>query len=314
LNKGNRLNGTAYNLKKAFLPIHIKRVLYFVDEVKVLGKPCDTVVGFEAVLTDIKIKQELEELEYIWKTKPTINPMPYSEKAGYYKQIKELTESLINTVGEISELKTGIATISSVNIDYYESNKVKLLLNEADYHHLLVQKTAYNEKITEIKHYLSNQGVHPIAESIVAAIEKFDAHQYQQYFTDLGVLDSEKEKYCHFKKLQENLQNHFPILINNILQDTFEVSHLSYIENAIYFKHAFSEITKQLEKDYESSLIEKLTDLEQQEEKLISELGSKKAWLSVLERLNDNRFLRQHLQAWVQAVSKIGKTGTGKKL
>lgn len=313
LNKGNHLNGTAFKIKRPFLAIDIKRVLYFVDEVQVLGKPCDTVAGFEAVLTDIKIKQDLEELEYIWKTKPTVNSMHYSEKTGYYKQIKELTESLINTIGEISELKTGIAIISSVKTDHCESHIVKQLLIEADYHYLRVQKTAYNEKITEIKHYLSSQDIHPIAEGIIAAIEEFDTHQYQQYLSGLDVLDSEKEKYRHFKKLEENLQKYFPVLINNLLQDAFEVSNLQYIEGAIYFKHAFSEITKQLEKDYESFLIEKLTDLEQQEEKLISEIGSKKAWLSVLERLSGNSFLRQHLQAWVQAVSKIGKIGTGKK-
>ncbi|MGZ8190889.1 MAG: AAA domain-containing protein [Methylococcaceae bacterium] len=314
LNKGNRLNGLAFKLlKKPVLPIHIKRVLYFIDDVKVLGQPCDTISAFETVLTDIKIKQDLEELEYIWNTRPTKNSIPYFEKAGYYQKIKEFVESLINTTGEISETKAAIATISSVSIDHYETNKVKQLLNEADYHHLLIQKTAYNEKIAEIRHYLSSQDIHPIAESIVAAIEGFDTHQYQEYLSALGELDSEKEIYNQYKKLEENLQQYFPILINNILQDTFDVSHLSSLENAIYFKHAFAEITKQLEKDYEASLIEKLADLEQQEEKLVSELGSQKAWLSVLERLIENPFLRQNLKAWVQAVSKIGKTGIGKK-
>ncbi|HCU06978.1 MAG TPA: hypothetical protein DIC42_05315, partial [Holosporales bacterium] len=314
LNKGNRLNGLAFKLlKKAVLPIQIRRVLYFIDEVTVLGQPCDSISAFEMVLTDIKIKQDLEELEHIWRIRPTVNSMPHSEKMGYYIQIKELTKSLINTVEEISELKAGIAAISSIEIDHYESDIAKQLLNEADYHYLLVQKTVYDEKITEISHYLSNQDIHPIAESIVAAIEKFDSHQYQQYLSDLSVLDSEKEKYNHFKQLEESLQKHFPQLINDILQDAFEITNLPYIENAIYFKHAAAEITKQLEKDYESSLIEKLTGLEYEEEELISELGSKKAWLSVLERLNENSSLRQHLTAWVQAVSKIGRTGTGRR-
>ena len=313
LNKGNHLKGTTFKIKKPLLPIDIKRILYFVDEVQVSGKPCDTIDGFKAVLTDIKIKQDLEELKNIWKAKPTGNSMPYSEKAGYYRQLRDYAESLINAVKEANKVMAEIRFISTVCIPNYESSRVKQLVNEADYNHLLAQKTAYKEKITEVTHYLSCQNYHPLANSIIASIENIDTRKYTQTLAEIETLNSEKEKYRHYKNLEEILLKNFPILVSEILKNSFDISNLQHIEGAIYFKHAFSEITKQLEKDYESDLINRLTDLEQREEKYIADIGSKKAWLSVLERLSGNSLLRQHLQAWVHAVSKIGKTGTGRR-
>jgi very-short-patch-repair endonuclease len=313
LNKGNRLNGAAFKLKKPFLPVNIKRLLYFVDKVQVCGNPCDSIAGFEAVLTDIKIKQDLEELKNIWEVPPSGKSIPYSEKADYFKKVKDGTESLINALGEANKVKTVIESISTVRIHNDESNTVKQLINEADYCDLQEQTTAYKEKIIEVYNYLSIQNNHRLANSIISAIENFDTQKYAQHLSEIDALNSEKEKYSNYKNLEENLHKHFPELVNEILQDSFDISNIPHINSAIYFKHAFAEITKLLEIDYESNIIARLTDFERQEERLISEIGSQKAWLSVLERLSDNSSLRQHLQAWVLAVSRIGTTGTGRR-
>lgn len=101
-----------------------------------------------------------------------------------------------------------------------------------------------------------------------------------------------------------------PLLVDDILENSFDPATQS-IENAIYFKHAYAELSRLLVED-DKLLLTQLSKLEQQEKILISDIGSKKAWLSVLERLSNNDSLRQHLIAWIQAVSRIGRTGTGR--
>ena len=65
--------------------------------------------------------------------------------------------------------------------------------------------------------------------------------------------------------------------------------------------------------NYENQLIQNLNELELKERKLTAKLASKKAWYKVVEGLQQNRSLRQHLDAWVMAVKKIGMTGKGKR-
>jgi very-short-patch-repair endonuclease len=313
LKEGNSLSGMLFTIKKPLLPKNIKEKLYFIDSVKVNGSPCDTPSEFTTVLTDIKIKQDFEELERIWETQPNGNAKSYFDKLVYYKKIKEDTEIFIGVIGDVSKLKAQIESSSSIQIADYNTHSVKELIDETDYNYLLAQTKAYKEKLTDVKNHLLIQNIHPHANNILETLAKIDTEKYEQELSEIDILNSEKDKYTEYKKLKERLQSNFPKLVDEILEDTFESSNFRHLENAIHYKHAYSEITKLLEDDYETKLEYKLSDFERLEEKLISEIASKKAWLSVLGGLSKNFLLRQHLQAWVQAVKKIGKTGTGKR-
>ncbi len=314
LKKGNTLSGVLFNVKKALLPKNIKEKLYFVDSVKVNGSPCDTAEEFQTVLEDIKIKQDFKDLETIWgENRPNLNSKSYFDRAKFYKHLKEDTETLLALLEEASKIKSHIEAISSVRIRDYDSARVHGLIDETDYNYSLAQARAFKERIAEANKYLSTPNMHPIAADIIKALVNIDTDKYEQHLSEIGTLNLEKEKYNGYKILRDDLQKHFPILLKEILENAFDHSNFRQLENALHFKHALTAITKLLAEDYETKLACKLSDLEQREEKLISTIASKKAWLNVLDGLNRNFLLRQHLQAWVQAVKKIGKTGTGKR-
>ena len=73
------------------------------------------------------------------------------------------------------------------------------------------------------------------------------------------------------------------------------------------------QINRLLNSDYGKSLFDDLIRLEQKAKMLIANIASKKALCFVIEDLQYNRSLRQHLNAWVMAVKKIGITGRGKR-
>lgn len=313
LSEGKKLRGLFSVFNNPLAPANVKQRKYFIQGVQVNGSDCDTEQEFKTVLTDIKTKQDFEELKTIWEIEPNGNSKSYSDRAKFYRQLKEDTEGLISLLSEANKIKSGIESISSLRVQGYESAKIYDLIEETDYNFLLSQARAFKAKIVEANNHLSIQNIHPIATTIIKTVANIDTEKYEQHLSEIDNLISDKEKYKNYKKLQDNLHRHLPTLVKEILENTFEFSNFRQLENAIYFKHAFAEIEKLLAEDYETKLTVKLSDLERHEEKLISTIASKKAWLSVLDGLNKNFLLRQHLQAWVQAVKKIGKTGTGKR-
>lgn len=313
LSEGKKLRGLLSVFNNPFAPANVNQRKYFIQGVQVNGSDCDTEQEFKTVLADIKTKQDFEELKTIWEIEPNGNSKSYSDRAKFYRQLKEDTEGLISLLSEANKIKSGIESISSLRVQDYESARIYSLIEEADYNFLLSQARAFKAKIVEANNHLSIQNIHPIATTIIKTVANIDTEKYEQHLSEIDNLISDKEKYNNYKKLQDNLHRHLPTLVKEILENTFEFSNFRKLENAIHFKHAFAEIEKLLAEDYETKLTVKLSDLERHEEKLISTIASRKAWLSVLDGLNKNFLLRQHLQAWVQAVKKIGKTGTGKR-
>lgn len=312
LKEGNNLSGMLFAVKKPLLPKNIKEKLYFIDSVKVNGSPCDTQSEFATVLTDIKIKQDFEELERIWEMQPKGNTKSYFEKLVYYTKLKDDTEMFMATIGDVYKFKSQIELNSSLKIDDYNSLSIKELIEETDYNYLLTQAKAYKEKLFDVKNHLSIQNIHPLANSILKTLANIDTEKYEQELSEIDTLNAEKDKYIEYRNLKESLQRDLPTLVDEISQDTFDSKNLKHLENAIHYKHAFSEISKLLEENYEAKLEHKLSDIERKEEKLISDIGSRKAWLFVLERLRADTFLRQNLQKWVLAVKRIPKTASAK--
>jgi very-short-patch-repair endonuclease len=312
LSEGKKIRGILSIFNNPLAPANVKQRKYFIQGVQVNGSDCDTEQEFKTVLADIKFKQDFEELNTIWELEPHGNSKSYSDKAKFYRQLKEDTEGLISLLSEANNIKSQIESISSVRIQDYLCANVHSLIEETDYNFLLAQEKAFKAKIVEANNHLSIQNIHPIATTIIKTVTNINTEKYEQHLSEIDSLYSEKEKYNNYKKLQDNLQRHLPILVKEILDNTFDFANFRLLENAIHFKHAFAEIQKLLSEDYESTLLQKLSDIEQAEEKLVSKIGSMKAWHYVLSSLNSNPQLRRHLQAWALAQSRIGQ-GTGKR-
>ena len=126
-------------------------------------------------------------------------------------------------------------------------------------------------------------------------------------------LQISRTAYNHFILQKDKLKKHFPYLIEEIITDTFDYTHKDLIEKAVCFKHTKLEFSMLVNESKENELIRRVFELEIEEEKIIELLASQKSWLHVLESLTENKALRKHLEAWVQAVKKIGKRGIGKR-
>ena len=312
LSEGNTLSGFSFTLKKNFLSNEIKERLYFIENIRVNGSPCNTTVKIEAVIKDIELQQDFEELANIWNSKSQ-EKKSYLKKFLFFKNIDSEVNKLINIIEESEKLKLQIEKFSSIKVNPFDRENVFILINETEYNHLLEREKSCKETIKKSTTYLNQENIHIIKDTILNDFKLFDYHNYNHTINKLKSLLQKKDNYLKFKKLQAQINKDLPNLLDSILSNEFIISDLPKFEKVVFFKHAQNEINRLLNSDYEKSLFKDLNGFEQKEKKLIAIIASKKAWCFVIEDLQYNRSLRQHLNAWVMAVKKIGKTGRGKR-
>lgn len=312
LDAGNSLSGVGFKLKKAFFLREIKEKLYFIDSVLINGSPCDTKEEFNHVLADIRIKQDLTELDRIWNNNLD-HANSFSDKFSYLQNLNKDTLSLIETIDLAKRIIKEIKSVSDVNIKSFSLSIIIQLIKTLSDNLILNQISDFEYHRDRLSAYLATPNLHPIANDIQKAINELDTITYSNLLNQHEVKSNELRAYMSFKNIETDLSISLPLLISDIQNGVFIQDNISLLEDVILFRHAQTEVNRLLSKSTEKELIERLKSYDSKEGKLIAKVASKKAWIYVLENLKKNRALRQHLEAWVSAVKKIGKTGKGKR-
>lgn len=315
LNEGNPLTGFTFSIKKPFLPREIKERLYFIESVRVNGSPCDTIEEYETVLKDISFQQDFIELSEIWK-KGVPKGNLLLKKFSFFQQIHDEVQRLTKLIEEAKTLKSAIESSSSLQIKLFHKEDLKTSIFKAEYSKLDKSISEFEERINKSTAYLNKyvpKGYHPIKESIIEAYNNLNYHTYEELLNRLKKLAYGKESYLNFNNLRSELYSKIPSTIHLVEDNSFSVEDVQNLKQAIYFRNAQHQLEKLMDVNYENKLIQNLNELERKERKLTAKLASKKAWYKVVVGLQQNRSLRQHLDAWVMAVKKIGKTGKGKR-
>lgn len=313
VNDGNTLSGLSFSLKKSFASKEIKEKLYIIDKIRVNGSPCDTKNELEIVIRDIEIQQDFQELSELWEWDSKIPKCSYSEKYDYYKNLFCEITKLVKIIEESEKVRTEIQSLTTLKIIPFNLKQVDEFISVANYSILVNRAKELKEVITKAEVYLAQDNLHPVAAQIMHAIKLIDHNLYEQSLHNLETLIQNQQDYSAFIDLESRLQKILPNLVDMICKEEFCIPDIPKLKKAVYFRHAQNEINKLMDVDYEQSLFIDLKESEEKERQLIAKIASQKAWSKVFERLQQNKNLRQYLEAWVQAVKKISKTGKGKR-
>jgi very-short-patch-repair endonuclease len=311
LKEGNTLSGLTFSIKKSFLPKNLKERLYFIEEVKVNGSDCDTIEEFEHVIKDIELQQDLKELSHIWNKE--VPSGLYYIKFTQFRNIVNEVKKLLEIINKSESLRKEIEEISNANITPFDLKRIKKLKIESQFRLLLNELEGYKEKVSHASSYLNQNNFHSIRNRILSAFNEKDYRSYEVLLSELNDLQQRKLKFSEFQQLKARLTKILPNLIESIDSESFSKVDLPDLRKAFLFKHAQQKLKEYLDDENEENLLHKLQSLENKEKRSIEKLASRKAWYHVVENLQNNRSLRQHLEAWVMAVKKIGKTGRGKR-
>ncbi|MBF2707746.1 AAA domain-containing protein [Flavobacterium soyangense] len=310
LREGNPLSGLSFKLKKSFLSKEIKERLYFIDEIRVNGSPCDTIEEFEIVLRDIAIQQDLLELSELWaKEIPEVNSL--LNKFNYYKHIHSEVSKLLKIIDQSEALRKDIELFSNLKINPFEIRNLEKLIIESEYNNLLKQIEVFRKIFNEAEFHLNNINQHPIKENVLEDFKDINYKSYGETLKKIEKLDINKNQYQNYILIKGRVEKHLPLMLDSIQSDSFVKNNIQELENAILYRNAQKEINRLMDVDYEQQLILDLNELENKERKLIAQLGSKMAWAEVLKGLDEDKSLRQHLNAFAQFAIKA--RGKGKK-
>jgi superfamily I DNA and/or RNA helicase/very-short-patch-repair endonuclease len=310
LNEGNTLSGILFNFKKSFLPDSIKEKIYFTKEITVNGAVCNNLELIKCVIDDIKIKQDFIELSNILgKTELT----SYTEKHFYYSQTVANAEILISLIDKFIQLKSEIELISNIDIISFSTDQFDKLLFQIEFAKKYSIYKGFKEELLHLKKKIQVHNLHPFYGKLLNSIDNQDTVFFTNYYKKIVDLIIERNKYFNYLTNKKTLELVFPLLVDSISNFNFDVDQLSQIKGAILFYNALSKLNNIIDNDSETKKLNELIELEIKHQQLVTEVASKKAWYSVIDTLNDNPLIKRHLQAWVLAVKKIGKTGIGKR-
>lgn len=312
LYEGNSLSDVFFNLKKYIFPTEIKEKLYFIKDVRVNGSHCNTSFKLNTAIKDIELQQDFEEISNIWEIESS-NSKNYSDKLIFYKNLNSNITKALEIINNSEVLRLKIIENSNLEIKSFDKFKVQSLIKGVKHKRLINKKNEFDDLSKVAENHLNSENLHPIRTNILNHLNKLDSLKYQEDLNKLQKIKNDANAFKEYKSLESQLKKYIPKLIESIQKGHFDNDNLSNFKDAVFFKQAKSEISKFMDINSEEVLFNSLGKYELKEKNLIAKVASKKAWYSVVENLHENRELKKHLNAWVLAVKKIGKTGRGKR-
>lgn len=310
LDGGKTLNGMSFTLRKKFLSNEIKERLYFINEVKVNGSPCDTIDEFQKVIRDLELQQDFQHLSQLWEIEYKKGDS-YISDISYFENLYYDISMFIDIIKESENLRKEIEVLCDINITPFDLNNISYFIKEIKYNSLKNCIYKYNDIINCASDYLNQENIHPIKNEILNIYKHPDTQTYEEILSTLELITLKNEEYNIFKQLKNKLEYNVPHLIESIISDQFSSFEISEFKRAVHFRHAQNEVKKIMDIDSDDILYDELKQWDLKEKRLIEKLAAQKAWYRVLENLQKNRDLQKNLTAWSMAIQKIGKTGTG---
>ena len=291
LKEGKSLSGLGFKLKKPFLAKDIKERLYFVDEVRINGSPCDTAQEFAQVREIINYQESLEEIAEVWGDEIDKAPKSYYRSFQHYIQQTDNARKVLAGFEQMQVLAEEISSLG-ISLNSMEIEELEQWLNYVEYARLQAKIADWENKMDQAIAYLQSDDFHPFARQLKHALEERNAGQYQQVLKQIQELQEAKKSYQTFLSLEANLSEQFPQLIQRIKADEIKQEQIVDLRPALYWAHARYRMRRLLSDDAEPQLRKTLDRLDLQIDKTIEELAAKKAWYEVLVRLESKSSLR----------------------
>jgi very-short-patch-repair endonuclease len=254
-------------------------------------------------------KEQLEKLfTTSFMTKDIINPMTsYSEFQNAFSQLKEALNIQLwrnnilkeHTFLSMDSFDEKMYTALCQNIEIFEIQK-----------DIMIKSTYFDGVIKGIMSEVTEQS-HPLYKDLVLAIQTRDNQKYNSI-------------YAQYKHFQEVMQRDHTIntIYSELITESVELAksleetytspiwdqRLNNWQHSFEWKQTQNWI-QQFSMKNESTLSKQYDQIEKDIKDTIIEIGTAKAWISMLSAMTDTQ--SKHLKAWARAVKSIGKN-TGK--
>lgn len=324
-----------------FRPRLVRRTIYICREAKVNGRACDTVVALSMLKEHIQRTITLKNIWREWegKASPTTDPLRL--------QIAELGE-LLSILQRILEIDP-FAKAASTALSRLQSATIPNLheLPEVDRFIVLCEHKIVQEEFKQADAQITTQaqvlraiagnpnshpicapdyskwfpgstGVggftnsHPVCARLAESIEMRNEQGLLSALDELHTLGCATDNWANWANLDKQLRGELPILIQSILQSPEDSVWIQRIEKwpaPYHWAQADAWCKKYTSQSQAEATEAELKRVKGQIAHLLEHAAAMRAWSSCLTAMSPAH--EQHLNAWRQAIKKMGK-GTGK--
>ncbi|MHB1501505.1 MAG: AAA domain-containing protein [Candidatus Dormibacteria bacterium] len=307
-------HGTGFSLIR---PRPLREAIRAMSAIRVEGQPVNQVASVETLLTWVNAWDQLDELDGRWKM---INPAPegsVSVRLAHYRDsLRRLSDILdLRPMRErAAKAVENIPTLAAARWEQLPAIGASLALLMAEGHRRQAVAAALpvQETLTRLREVAARPRSHLCVGALWQAVEARDPDAYDRGYPELKLIDARQRQAERAVQLLDRLAGPLPQIADELLATAPMPdwdSRLHQFEAAWYWVCADSWLRHAPAPDVQQKWLRELEDLHRESMAITRDLAAAKAWQHCLRRLTPAH--RQHLQAWSQAMRRVGR-GTGK--
>ncbi|MBE1555652.1 AAA domain-containing protein [Sporosarcina limicola] len=244
---------------------------------------------------------------HLLEEKPFVEDLAFTE---YETVLSQLNEAI-----QIQQWRAAVLSdVTSLSADTFNEQLVHSLRANIELFHVKNALQQKSEQLRIATATIENEltvKVHPLYAKMIAALNERKIEDLQALWAHYEHFQQVMNRDNTVKTISNKIGAASPVLLEQ-LESTYQqpiwTQRIAIWDKAQYWKQQKSWLYDFAQKD-EAALSSRFDQLEKEISETITEIGTAKAWISMLSTMTDSQ--SRHLKAWARSVKNIGK-GTGK--
>lgn len=296
----------------------VKDAIYLIQEVRIEGKLCNNVNSLCDLVDWLKVHLCLKKLETLWEGRAEIPKGLPTIKLEYYKDLCEPLEDALGLHNLVLKLRHQIdATPGLSPPKWYIVEEVHAMCKAAEVSNMEERQELSTLKFVQLQKILEKTmtlgNPHQAVAQLFNAITNRDKKQYKKVYDYLITIDKWNDTYRRMSTIRDKFKQIAQKTFNTFNKDwnnNIWVGRFNNFCNAWNWSRANRWLDELCDPTLLTRKVQLLEDVCRKEGKYLALLAAEKAWRECIQNLSEER--RRYLEAWMQAVKKITKSGRGK--
>ncbi|MCF7913191.1 MAG: GreA/GreB family elongation factor [Candidatus Cloacimonetes bacterium] len=297
----------------------VRKNKYILDSIYINGHNCDDSKKLHQLISWLQVKKSFADLKNLWGDNISIDGEDLElQFLSYQESTKKLNKAL--SLQQYMQNIDAIARENGVDLSnyYIDTESLSLFHNSIEYQITKLELERIKDKFTamrsQVASYSHNGKHHKVCDDIVMSIDRRDSFEYGKAKSIVEELTLERERLDELIEKIMFIKLSIPLLLDSIEADRDNGvwdSRLADLEKTWQCYQARDWLKDYISRDNLYAVISRIKQIEEEKNKVLSELIALMAWQHCIINLKNNENIAKNMVAWQQIIKKIGK-GTGK--
>jgi very-short-patch-repair endonuclease len=300
-----------------FRPRLVRRTTYILAEATVDGRPCRTMEALGIVKEHLKCSATIAKAWAHWEDKSAPNTKTNGSQVEELRQLADILTQVLALTPLANEASAALARLHLSSIpplhDLRAVNECALRCEQViDRRELGLVNSDIDAHVRNLRIIANAADAHPIGARLAEAVERRDEFAVKNALGGLTALDADAQKLAERAAMEARIASALPQLARTIRETTADPAWNERIANwtaACRWAQACAWLGKYTDSQKAAAVESELRQVKATVGSLLGQAAAEKAWHSCLSAMSPAH--RQRLNAWRQAIKRIGK-GTGK--